>query len=546
MAKLRGRWGTWLHAVLLVIGLGSIALALLLWVQSTERSAVTILACLALVTAGVAAYSFTPAVTKAQLGLSKARQPNISTYSNIGADSHRGPKWIMTDEELEHFIMALVSPKLVISRIRETVAPLSRAVDVRVDHTVAVPKNVSGDFYLPIVVLKKGRMLDRLIVSTDQSGALPVMAYTEALVMVMRVISRLVEDSGPLAYRDYKRNFQKEAFHLVSRRAPLSQEERDERSKYLGRLDMLLGQGDIATLVVSLVELLSEHYAQVVAVPASIASSCSTMHVSVSYRRIQDLDQPADQWFAPAYWMRRLRVALDVRPSAFAYPLENAARAPSYHLEFFGPENTYLARQLILGGTVEAPVEFGPQHGRYRRGRRRRGQRYGHIYLRMATEQIRIDSMNALFSFFERVPGSVGEAAIASLAATMLIFGGGQVLGRGDDPRGDLVAVLLAFPVTAASWIGLSRRGGVAGGVTASRLGSLLTFVLSMSAALTALGADVGVHFFDKWELMGTHAGWTWLLLCSACVSVSLLASWARRSSIYSTLLERRDRDEEY
>ena len=75
-----------------------------------------------------------------------------------------------------------------------------------------------------------------------------------------------------------------------------------------------------------------------------------------------------------------IRHFFGVRSSALSFPLTNAGRARSYHLEFKGPADTYMARQGfedlrgsplgILGEPQESAVSPA------------RGQRHSHLYIR--------------------------------------------------------------------------------------------------------------------------------------------------------------------
>jgi hypothetical protein len=55
----------------------------------------------------------------------------------------------------------------------------------------------------------------------------------------------------------------------------------------------------------------------------------------------------------------------------FLFPLQKADLCNSYHLEFMGPENTYLARQRIVGWPQDSK-SYGRLRARY-------GQRYAHL-----------------------------------------------------------------------------------------------------------------------------------------------------------------------
>jgi len=235
-----------------------------------------------------------------------------------------------------------------------------------------------------------------------------------------------------------------------------------------------------------------------------------------------------------------LRSASGIRTTKFYFPLESADRASSYHLEFQGPDGTYLANQAVLEypSGVDAvernsqlPVIF----------QKRLGQRHAHLYVRGGR---RFESRYVRYTFFERMPGSVGPAAVSAFAAWVVIWiavlsSGGGFATPPAGPTSDLVAVLFAFPPIAAAWAGVGVQGGLRGGVLVARASLGVTILLSSLAALLYLIGPL--EFDDEGWLAWLTARVQWGLVTGAATInfIAALGSWFFRALTVHVFIRR-------
>lgn len=542
------------HAVMLTTGfLGTLAALVLVSLEETPRMttwAIAIVSAGALVIAHV--------VRRAELSLlpDYKRHP-IAKDSNLGADTLETLQdYPMSPQEIYHFVVSVLDPPIVNSRIRESISPLTRAVEVKLEIGVSLPQGAKKEIAIPVRLLKKGTLQDDLEIKLADGTRVSILGYSQYARIAMATVDSMFHRLGESIDSRYRNKLRADVYHQIVRRAPLKKKEKRKRKKLIKRLREVMGDSDESALISYFIDTLIANYCQVVIIPQGagaggsvespgpqIDSERRTELITLTFRRIQDLVSPDQHWFDPRLAVARLGVLLGVRPSEFEVSLENASRAESYHLEFMGPKGTYLARQHLYAVDPETKLihKLSDDYFDYARVRKRRGQRYSHIYIRGGDEALRYLQAKAVFGFFERVPGSVGEVATTSVASTALIAMGGHILSRGDTPSSDFVALLLTFPIGAASWIGLSRGSVLLGGVLAARLGSIITILLSTVAASIALGVDLEWEAASGLSLLGARGIWAVLLVISLTVSVSLCASWLKRSRVYSAVLEKSD-----
>ncbi|NYE36405.1 hypothetical protein F4692_001538 [Nocardioides cavernae] len=559
------------HGILVVAGfvllLGSLTIAAALDVSVVAWG---------LLAAGLLAYGVAIPVTVREMRIRKppadrpvSPSPHAATDSDV--DDLMAPQ--LRDEQVAFFVECLLAPQHVISRLHERISPATRALEFQsTAHLARRSGQSSVDTYVPINVLKKGRLIDDLRVSGQDGTDLPLLGFKDGLALIAAVLDRLVSACGPSAARSYRDNHRRLVMAALARPATRKAQndqhtvrrEMNDRAAWLSTMRTDLGNVLMADVVVAIVDLLSRHYCQIVMIPAGVSDK-GPYSISVSYRRIHDLQTPSGFGSTTAI-LGHMRSLLGVRPNSYTISLQNAARTSSYHMEFMGPRNTYLARHGIVRSEDTSKTEqfVVGQHGDYVRLRRRRGQRYAHVYIRGGTSRIQQDRLSASLTFFERTPGSVGDAAVVAIASTILIAGAGYVIANQDATASDadLMSVLLSAPIAASSWLGLQRETIVAGGILGARLGNIITAVISTAAALGALGLSLGgvmsgfpsrVFASSGWlggqvqdlALIGLEGGWALLLILSICNTFALLFSWGRRSLIYGMIIGQDDPSDE-
>ncbi|WP_404349885.1 hypothetical protein LG324_17015 [Phycicoccus jejuensis] len=477
-----------------------------------------------------------------ELGLSSASKSSVRT-SATGSSLAICPPYQESNETSDlTFARCLLSPSIFTDRIREVVTPLTRALEVTSVHTVT-PISAEGFFY-PVLFHQKGILVDALDVMVNHTAA-PVLSQTASSALAISAIDKLASDGGADIER-YCGEIRPALFDLVS--SPIVESTVADLEALKLRLSNYVPDDAFRTTIELLLDHLTFNYSHVVWIPQGGTSAL----VEEKHRFIQDLITPPVREVIKTRdvgpFVALLRAIAGTTPAAFVHYLANAARCRSYHLELFGVPGTYLSRQTFQSLRPSSDTAsftatdldlHGPnRHADYRRFRRRRGQRYLHLYIRGGTPQINLDHLRVQAGFFERPPGSIGAAAVASFASTVLIVAGGAVVSSGKNPRGDLLAVLLAFPFVAGSIVGLSLGSGPIGGVMLARVGGYATACLSTIAAISALGY-ARVYAFSGYVLFGSTGGWIALTGASILVSVVLAGAWAFRSMTYGSFLRR-------
>lgn len=513
------RYYRWVHTGLVGIAFGLSVSALV----NTARDHVA----RAIVIGSVAVACAVVAAVLAHRNIQRTVKPHVAADSS----------WVWRPGVVEPrqaivFMQGILFPKLLYSRIRETVSPLARAMSFHTVYTLRLPgSNVQdGALFVPFMVVKKGRLFDDLQITAADGSARASLSYADYLELVSVIMRYLARIDGRRAHSRYLLIEQK-LMRMIADRAPAT-----DADAAVDELFRTMEHGRPARtparqLMKSMAKILVVHYAVVVKVPVSPVREDEQWEVlSATERRMLPLDSPEFSDDPIAWFFDRFRKGLGVRSNQFKVPIEKAHLTPSYHLEFVGPPDTYLAGQDLLNHV--------PEPSYYLRMRPRLGQRYSHFYVRDAP----IDSANwrLRLSFFERPPGSFGAAAVTAIASFCLILIAGRLASH--DPAlavpGDVTAVLLSFPVVSSAWIGLERGKGPFGGTTASRLSSLVSFIASLASASIYLGAVASKPAVDgPYSLLGAKGIWAVLVGVSALNSLWICYGWLRRSVLYSAML---------
>lgn len=233
----------------------------------------------------------------------------------------------------------------------------------------------------------------------------------------------------------------------------------------------------------------------------------------------------------------RYRVGL--RPHEHVVRVNEHRWSQSYHLEFWGPPETYVfscdLESLDEREDDEAPgsiVTF-PEAGS-------RGCDYGHIYVR---ETARNDYRNRLefqarFDCREKPPGMLGSIAVVATAEALLIW----VIGLHIDSfypgpgksgvASDVPALLLALPGLVTGWLGAQFSGER---LRSTSLATLVGVVLSGFIAIVSTAVALAKSTEDT---IGSFHGiahpiWLILMIGSASLAADLLLRGAVRSHRY-------------
>lgn len=430
--------------------------------------------------------------------------------------------------EATFFLDAIGQPQLVFERATERVEPLIRSVEVTTGVVLRLPRYEFGtQLVVPLLMMKRGELIDGLRLHDPEGKRIPSLSHVSMVVYIAAVIRRLVSAvMGPNALETYVTTIEDHVLEVIAREK--SETHDDSVDRAMSYFRKLGSSSNDKRLVVSrlghFLDALKNHYPV-----ASTVRVVDSVQPALRYgvRRTVIPDRGKDQ---RAGWNGRLsrlsdtvRACFGVRSSTVAFPLANADRAASYHLEVHGPEDTYLARQRVFDrGGNEADLK-----AQQCRIQSRRGQRLAHVYIRNG---VGFGERFFHATFFERMPGSVAPAAMAAVAAFAFISVTAWAnLARGGGANGtDLIAVLLGFPAVASAWVGFGRSAPLLRGTLAAKAISGITILASLLAAcfhILSPGSQ------GAGSLLARPYGHAWLVVTTVALmnSVAAVGSWLMR-----------------
>jgi hypothetical protein len=439
----------------------------------------------------------------------------------------------LTNEQVVYLCESIVIPKRVFSRIREKVSPATRALEYDLLSTLKLPATSNTLVtYVPLIVSKKGTMIDDLQVFLDNGQRAPVLVYPDYIAIVHETLRRLVGAIGPAKLKTYQDEIEKDLVGLIASQTPVDTGQILQAGAVTGRLQELVGDYPEGQLAFTFATQLIYHYAIVVQVPPH-GHKAKEFWTTLSWSERKILPLRTVPIAATHRWtIEHVRKLFGVRPNRFEIPIERAKLAASYHLEFMGPTGTYLASQKLKN--------YAKSGKSYVRLRPRLGQRYAHLYARGNPEELRKVVLDV--AFIERPPGSVGASAVSSLAAFALICVGAYLAQHPTTDQksgGDLVAILLAFPGAVSAWVGLDRGNGPVGGTLSARLGAMITLVLSLTATAIYFGAAHIPRISDNIIIGPVHGQWALLAALAALNGFWTTFAWIKHATLYSRILGR-------
>lgn len=387
----------------------------------------------------------------------------------------------------------------------------------------------------PVLVPRKGEMVDNLRVLAADGSAVPVLSYRQYLQLVAKVLRTLLD----IAYGEDISNgrhsdaleAERTALQAVMRRATTKSDEANdhEGSNALYRAAHANGRPELANpaalkLAAQLIKKLSSHYAVVAAVPCPVDG-----RFVVSYERMMTPTLTLAPWSEGILsWMKaRARLLFGSRPVDFSISLDNAWTTQSYHLVIDCQDGVFVGVQKAQDLVGYLDAHWNDRQARleqsfalektspllelttpppYYRFRRRAGQRYAHFYTRFFPEpREKLSNGDRIpdvrFRFYEVPPGSVFRALIAATAAALLIWLIGFVASREPDPGTDVPAFLLVFPAVAAAWLGFdSQPRRLLEGTLAARISLLATVLCSIAASGLFMVYKAGLPFL-QWKV---------------------------------------------
>jgi len=320
--------------------------------------------------------------------------------------------------------------------------------------------------------------------------------------------------------------------------------------KVLNRLPGAQSAGDMA-LLRRYVKNLASAYPIVAATPRS---SIVGRRVLIKYERTLISPPRAKSWKDP------VRIALGLRPSQVTVPLDLSLAAKSYHLHVNSPPDQHLKAQSFRcrhcggrvsrswkgteeqsGPTLECRHDIGNQDDCHFTLRHRGGQNFAHLYMRgYGDREVPLRDLELLARFDETPPGSMGQALIASMAATALIGVVGYLISENRVPGG-LPSLLLALPAVAASFFGfVTESAAVLRSALTARISFILTGTLSIVSAAIFLVQPQSHHI--PLAVAGVrHPVWLSLGLLSLFNTLYVLWQFVVRFVQYRRLVRKGD-----
>ncbi|RSD10307.1 hypothetical protein [Amycolatopsis eburnea] len=465
--------------------------------------------------------------------------------------------------QAKRYIEAIVDPSRLRGRVVETVRPLNRTVRQKVAITLEVPKGDQDDLYFPLMLPLKGELQDDLQISLDGSDVATLNHAEYLLLTVGGFFSQILDGLAGIqnhpvldspAKAQHARELRKLAekgMNLIAVRARLSVIGKTRLDQCVAGIEStarLFENGsepaDALLRAAGLVKILAGHYAIVAVVPGTPRRKSRRI---ITYERYQIPSlKRSPMWNVPAWLKDRLAALIGSRPIYLRLELHNAATAKSYHLLVEGPEGTYAAVQQMPDHadafTVTEDASGEAVAHPYRRLQRRRGQRYLHVYMRSVSTEL-ADNLWLSAKFYEVPPGSIAISAAAASSAFLLIYLIAAIADKGQLGLGaNFPAIVLAFPAAAGAFAGFEARStGLVGGTLVSRVSSLLTVTLVLSAAgLFEAQVTKALALTVHPQILGVHdTRWQVLTIVSLFNAVWALYAWFSRTTFFYLLADR-------
>lgn len=452
---------------------------------------------------------------------------------------------LLTADHVRVFIGAIVAPTSFMMRISEHVESYHRSHLIRSTFAVRVDDpgaRVSAedadevDFVMPLFLPTKRNLTDGVKV-TNSKGIRVSTIDSDALSVYVAAVLRyaLYYLAGRAAFDEYIAND-----HELERAALLAVASPDvpvdQLNDVTDRLLMLPadpGREPLLQVAADFVRELAKGRPICVVIPATEVREQkwpSSFRYTLE-RRIIPPTEPAPSGAARIKYgalLDHLRLALGVRLNRIYFPLSNAYRTGSYHLEIAGPVGTYLAGDEFIPPALapSARLQFqGSNQALY-------GQRRSHLYVHGLDGQ---EGAYYFAKFFERAPGSFAGATIASVVSTVLIIVLELMNASADkgvqSHISSVVPTLLALPVGIAAFVGLEAAQGTRHPSLLSRLVVFATATLSLSAFVLAAARG----------LNGATPQWAWQLLLWTSVGTTLvsLLTWGLRLVVENHFVRR-------
>jgi hypothetical protein len=416
--------------------------------------------------------------------------------------------------------------------------------------------------YVPILVPRKGELIDRLQIRRSDGSAAASLSYSQTLRVLSLGLHYLLI-SGLAAPDTKARAFNDPEFvkaelallQIIARRGPQDPEAVEHAVK-------------------SAIDGLREHFKAWNTADDPARSSLEqaqryVLHLSERYPIIVSLPyspQPRrrleyERTIPPKPVVRggpaKMRLWVGLRPHAVQVPITLAAHTDSYHLQIVGPLDHYVHTQFLgcmncgqrimprwrkmegksnASKCCHAPV--GTDDKFYDRVRYRAGQNYAHLYMRdFYATNLQSCNIQMRVKFSESPPGVEERALLASVAVTIALGVIGYVSERSSSQiPSDAPALFLALPGFAATWFGFtSDSDTILRSSLIARLSLLITGFLSLAGLAVYLLEAQGLATdwpSATWGILGVNDG-VWMTLLAIALLNTLGIAWTSAARIH-------------
>jgi hypothetical protein len=349
-------------------------------------------------------------------------------------------------EQAKLFALAVTTPAAVRQRVVDTFDPGGRSLNQRVTLEIQAPPELLQEsrlgstsgrparptFFIPIIIPKKGKMLDNFHLKDASDTQMSVLSYREYLDLaagVLWVLFKQLEQAAPDTRRKEFQHAERAAVQAIIRRhadekgtsghadgplgkqfslrllrdwririrlwksgsvgprsAPHDARAEDPAWKLIEDLPLQPGTQSepLKATIAAFVKILSESYCVAAAVELD-----DQLRALLTYEQtlIPDLDLSNSSLPWIASFIGRLRIAMGTRPPTLTLAISNAFTCQSYHLRVGIGDNLYVTKQVpIEFRSLVSRIAPGAPTVAHMRFQRRLGQPHAHFYARYMPE----------------------------------------------------------------------------------------------------------------------------------------------------------------
>lgn len=439
----------------------------------------------------------------------------------------------MTPAQYELLVDSIVQRPAILARIKIRIEPRTRVHQQETDYyfqlntlrrqrlsiVELLRRPTAHDHtFVTVTLSRKGHLHDAFAISRD-GEQLPTLSFSRAIALYIAVIDQSFRDAGKHVatgrdtYEQYSARFRTDVVRSLVSRAPIGESQEAALKNLYAELLRLAGESSTpqsGLIGAALVWALAWRYPIVAELPPGVRNPViRTRSYFIADRGSRDNGD----------WIRGL---FGVRNTLFKIGLHEIAQARSYHLEFMGPEGTYLTRQYL----AERFYAEANANGYLRLGSRQ-GQRYAHLYARDVSRTPRAEERLVL-AFNERPPGSL---LTALMAAAVLMFGcivllsvfNSGPLDVAAEGAARMLAVLVALPAAIAGWAAFHGDSPFSGGIFAARASLALSAALSVLSTASALLGNRELLVLSLWASVANLAVVLYVLVLGIAVNYKIL-----------------------